>query len=37
MGIYIFNKDVMIKFIEGLDYIDFGKEILLKLVKDYSF
>lgn len=32
MGIYVFNKDVMIKFIEDLEDIDFGKEILFKLV-----
>lgn len=36
MGIYIFNKDVMIKLIEESDYTDFGKEILPKSAKDYS-
>ncbi|MCL2923330.1 MAG: glucose-1-phosphate adenylyltransferase [Trichodesmium sp. MAG_R04] len=36
MGIYVFNKDVMIKLIEGSGYTDFGKEILPNCAKDYS-
>ena len=36
MGIYVFNKDVMIKLIEGSGYTDFGKEILPNCAKDHS-
>lgn len=36
MGIYVFNKDVMIKLIERSGYTDFGKEILPNCAKDHS-
>ena len=36
MGIYVFNKDVMVKLIEESEHTDFGKEILPSSAKDYN-
>ncbi len=36
MGIYVFNKDVLIKLLSETDQTDFGKEIIPNASKDYS-
>lgn len=36
MGIYVFNKDVLIKLLKSTEQIDFGKEIIPASAKDYN-
>ncbi len=36
MGIYIFNKDLLIALLEGTDTMDFGKEIIPQSIEKYK-
>lgn len=36
MGIYVFNKDLLIKLMENPDTIDFGKEIIPQSINDHK-
>lgn len=36
MGIYIFNKDLLINLLEGTDAMDFGKEIIPQSIKNHK-
>ena len=36
MGIYIFNKDLLIDLLEGTDTMDFGKEIIPQSINDHK-
>lgn len=36
MGIYIFNKDILIDLLEGTDTMDFGKEIIPQSIADHK-
>lgn len=36
MGIYIFNKDVLVDLLEGTDTMDFGKEIIPQSINDHK-
>lgn len=36
MGIYIFNKDLLIKLLEGTDTMDFGKEIIPQSIENHK-
>lgn len=36
MGIYIFNKDLLIELLEGTDAMDFGKEIIPQAIENYK-
>ena len=36
MGIYIFNKDLLIELLEGTDSMDFGKEIIPQSIKNHK-
>lgn len=36
MGIYLFNKDVLLDLLEGTDTMDFGKEIIPQSINDHK-
>lgn len=36
MGIYIFNKDLLFKLLEGTETMDFGKEIIPQAISDHK-
>lgn len=36
MGIYIFNKDLLLKLLSGTDTMDFGKEIIPQAISDHK-
>ena len=36
MGIYVFNKDLLVKLMQNPDTIDFGKEIIPQSIHDHK-